>query len=142
MCKFCERNTNIKFGWDQPRLENIYGNIVEDLELKAVIHDYKTANPELIITSDKFFPDILGTDGIATIHINIEYCPVCGRKLGENLKKDYTIKKYCGNCKYYDDWFGYCFAEEDIGKNPMNHNFRNDNFSKRGGLCDLFNKRD
>ena len=41
VCKFCERRQDVKFGWDQPPLENIHGNIVEDLEFKAVIHDYK-----------------------------------------------------------------------------------------------------
>lgn len=83
MCKFCERRQDVKFGWDQPPLENINGNVVEELNLKAVIHDYKTTEPEIIITSDKFFPKLLRTTGTATMYIKIAYCPICGRKLGE-----------------------------------------------------------
>ena len=83
MCKFCERRTDVKFGWEQPRLEKIHGNVVEELEIKAVIHDYKTTTPELIITSDKFFPELIGVDGVATCYIEINYCPICGRELGK-----------------------------------------------------------
>lgn len=86
MCKFCERRQDIKFGWQQPPLESLHGNIVEELELKAVIHDYQTANPELIIISHKFFPELIGTDGVATIYIPIKFCPDCGRKLGKQSR--------------------------------------------------------
>lgn len=83
MCNFCERRTDIKYGWDQPGLENIHGNVSKELELKAVIHDYKTTSPEIIITMPRFFPDLIGTDGVATVYIPINFCPICGRKLGE-----------------------------------------------------------
>lgn len=82
MCKFCERKQDTKLGWNQPEIEGICGNVVNELSLKAVIHDYQTAQPELIITSDRFFPELIGTDGIATVYIPVNYCIVCGRKLG------------------------------------------------------------
>lgn len=87
MCKFCERNQNCKYGWDQPELENISGNVVKELKLKTVIHDYKTAPPELILSSTEFFPQMDGTEGVATAYIQIHYCPICGRKLGEKEPK-------------------------------------------------------
>lgn len=78
-CKFCNRRTDVKFGWEQPPLENVIGNVVNELEVKVVVHDYKTTTPQIIITSKKFF-----TNGIATIYIPIHYCPICGRRLGED----------------------------------------------------------
>lgn len=82
MCQFCERRKGVKLGWNQPGINGINGNIVDELEVKAVIHDYKTVPPEMIITMPEFFPIYEGNDGIATIYIKIKYCPICGRKLG------------------------------------------------------------
>lgn len=82
-CKFCNRRTDIKMEWEQPPLEDVHGNVVKELELKAVIHDYKTTTPEMIITTDKFFPLVTGEYGVATMHIPIHYCPICGRELGK-----------------------------------------------------------
>lgn len=86
MCKFCERRQDIKCGWNQPPIEDLHGNIVEELSFKAVIHDYQTVQPELILTSNRFFPDLIGTDGVATIYIPISFCPNCGRKLGKQIE--------------------------------------------------------
>lgn len=81
MCKYCERRTDVKFGWDQPELpwhdnqditRNISGNM---------IHDYQTASPELIIKDKSYFGS--DKDGIGTIYIPIKFCPECGRKLGK-----------------------------------------------------------
>ena len=83
MCQLCERRQDIKFGWEQPEYPDIHGNVVKELELKAVIHDYKTATPEMIITMPRFFPDLIGTDGVASVYIPIHYCPNCGRELGK-----------------------------------------------------------
>lgn len=82
MCKFCERRKAVRIGWEQPEIEGIKGNVTEELNVKARIHDYQTTQPELIIMSDKFFPELIGTSGIATMYIPISYCPICGRKLG------------------------------------------------------------
>lgn len=86
MCKFCERRRDVGLGWQQPELENLRGNIVEELEFKAVIHDYQMAKPELIISSHRFFPDLTGTEGIAKIYIPIKFCPYCGRELGKQSR--------------------------------------------------------
>lgn len=92
MCEFCERKQNV-VGWNQPPLEGIKGDIVEELEIEAFIHDYQTTTPELIIKSSNFFPLLTGTNGIATINIPIERCPLCGRKLGRKTceKEKYNI---------------------------------------------------
>lgn len=86
-CKFCNRRTDIRFGWEQPLLENIYGNVVKELELKAVIYDYKTTTPVMVISTDKFFTLVTGEYGIATMHIPIHYCPICGRELGKRKEQ-------------------------------------------------------
>ena len=83
MCKFCERIEDFA-GWNQPEIEGVTGNVSKELNLKVAIHDYQTTKPKLIITSDQFFPKLIGVDGIATVYIPISYCPICGRKLGHS----------------------------------------------------------
>lgn len=88
MCKYCERRTDVKFGWAQPKLpyhdinepsQNISGNIADFENFDGEIHDYQTATPQLILTCKGFFDG----DGVGTIYIPIKYCPECGRKLGK-----------------------------------------------------------
>ena len=82
MCKYCERRKDLKFGWEQPRLKRA-GNVVDELNIEVVIHDYQAAQPQLILTSKEFFPLIGAGEGVATCYIPINYCPSCGRKLGK-----------------------------------------------------------
>lgn len=81
-CKYCERRKDIKYGWEQPPIEKLNGNIVEELKIKAVIHNYQTTQPEMILTSNEFFPQMIGQEGVATVYIPINFCPICGEKLG------------------------------------------------------------
>lgn len=89
MCKYCERRTDVKLGWDQPELpwhhnqditRNISGNMIHTDDTVGVIHDYQTASPVLIIKDKSCFGS--EEDGVGTIHIPIKFCPECGRKLG------------------------------------------------------------
>lgn len=91
MCMYCERRTDIKFGWEQPKLPyhnqedisaTLSGNVLENEKWDAVIHDYQTACPQLILTRPGYF----NGDGVGTIYIPIKYCPECGRKLGKQSK--------------------------------------------------------
>lgn len=82
MCKYCERRQDVKFGWEQPSLPDFNGNIISKDEDEIVIHDYQTAKPELII-KDKTLAQTLWGEGCAGIYIRINYCPMCGRKLGK-----------------------------------------------------------
>ena len=88
MCMYCERRTDVKFGWEQPKLPyhnqkdfsaNLMGNVLENKKWNGVIHDYQTACPELILTCPGYF----NGEGIGTICIPIKHCPECGRKLGK-----------------------------------------------------------
>lgn len=88
MCKYCERRTDVKFGWNQPKLPyhnpmdpsgNLSGNIADFSQFEGAIHDYQTATPQLILTSKGYFEGI----GVGTVYIPIKYCPECGRKLGK-----------------------------------------------------------
>lgn len=90
MCKYCERRTDIKFGWNQPELpwhgnkeisKNISGNMIHVDDTVGVIHDYKTSSPVLILKDRSSFgiEDI----GVGTIYIPIKFCPECGRRLGK-----------------------------------------------------------
>ena len=89
MCKYCERRTDMKLGWNQPELPwhenqdittNISGNMIHTGDTVGVIHDYQTASPVLILKDKSCFgPD---DDGVGTIYIPIKFCPECGRKLG------------------------------------------------------------
>ena len=87
MCRYCERRTDIKFGWQQPKLPyhnnfpygtDLHGNVLENEKWNGVIHDYQTTTPELILTCEGYF----GGTGVGSIYIPIKYCPECGRKLG------------------------------------------------------------
>lgn len=58
MCKYCERRTDMKLGWNQPELpwhdnqditRNISGNMIHTNDTVGVIHDYQTASPVLIL---------------------------------------------------------------------------------------------
>lgn len=98
MCVYCERRENAKFGWDQPSLYDehwqhpvVPDRITTNLNLdgesdwEAVIHDYQTCTPKLVLTSQNMGRALFG-DGAATINIPIKYCLVCGRKLGNNAQ--------------------------------------------------------
>ncbi len=108
MCIYCERRKDVKFGWDQPSLydehwqhqENtIPDRITSNLNLdgnsdwKAVIHDYQTCTPQLVLTSKNMGQTLFGDGGIATINIPIKYCSVCGRKLGKPQTGEEGIEK-------------------------------------------------
>ena len=89
MCKYCERRTDVKLGWDQPELpwhdnyditRNISGNMIHTDDTVGVIHDYQTASPVLIIKDKSCFGS--EEEGVGTIYIPIKFCPECGRKLG------------------------------------------------------------
>lgn len=88
MCMYCERRTDVKFGWKQPKLpyhsnniseDRLNGNVLENDKWDGVIHDYQTATPELILICPGYF----NGEGVGTIYIPIKYCPECGRKLGK-----------------------------------------------------------
>lgn len=88
MCMYCERRTDVKFGWEQPKLPyhsnnltegRLNGNVLENDKWDGVIHDYQTATPELILTCPGYF----NGEGVGTIYIPIKFCPECGRKLGK-----------------------------------------------------------
>lgn len=64
MCTYCERRTDIKSGWEQPKLPyhgqkdasaNLSGNALENEEWDGVIRDYQTACPKLILTCPGYF---------------------------------------------------------------------------------------
>lgn len=87
MCMYCERRTNVKFGWEQPKLPyhsdnlnagRLNGNVLENEKWDGVIHDCQTTPPELVLTCKGYF----NGEGVGTIYIPIKYCPECGRKLG------------------------------------------------------------
>lgn len=87
MCMYCERRTDVKFGWEQPKLPyhsdnlnegRLNGNVLENEKWDGVIHDYQTTTPELVLT----YPGYFNGEGVGTICIPIKYCPECGRKLG------------------------------------------------------------
>ena len=89
MCKYCERRTDVKLGWDQPELpwhhnqditKNISGNMIHTDDTVGVINDYQKASPVLIIKDKSCFGS--EEDGVGTIYIPIKFCPECGRKLG------------------------------------------------------------
>lgn len=73
MCKYCERRTDVKLGWDQPELpwhhnqditRNISGNMIHTDDTVGVIHDYQTASPVLIIKDKSCFGS--EEDGVGT----------------------------------------------------------------------------
>lgn len=105
MCVYCERRTDVKYGWNQFPLcdehwqqpkntipDKILSNLTlnENNDWKVVVNDYQTCTPQLIVTSKDVGQALFGDGGIATIYIPIKYCPVCGRKLGKfkNLRED------------------------------------------------------
>lgn len=96
MCQYCERRTDVKFGWKQPCFcdknwkhpsNSIQDRVSSNLNVngepdwKARVYDYQTSTPELILTSKNIAKALWGS-GTASIYIPIHYCPVCGRKLG------------------------------------------------------------
>lgn len=58
---------------------NLSGNIADFDKFEAVIHDYQTAMPQLILTCEGYF----GGEGVGTISIPARHCIMCGRKLGK-----------------------------------------------------------
>ena len=97
MCVYCERNQNVKFGWNQPCFydenwihpsDTIPDQLSTNLSFngndwEARVYDFQTSTPELILTSKNIAQALYG-GGEANIHIPIHFCPVCGRKLGKN----------------------------------------------------------
>lgn len=88
MCKYCERRTDVKFGWEQPKLPyhnnmpfgmNLAGNALDNEKWEGDILDYQTTTPILRLTCEGYFSG----EGVGTIQIPIKYCPECGRKLGK-----------------------------------------------------------
>lgn len=88
MCKYCERRSDLDFGWDQPKLpyhslepsmNDLNGNIADFSLFDGVIHDYQTRTPQLILKCKEYF----NGNGTGVIYIPIKYCPECGRKLGK-----------------------------------------------------------
>ena len=63
MCRYCDRAK----GWEQPELPAVSGNAITG-NAKACIFDCLAKK--------------LWNGGTAAIHIQIKYCPMCGRKLG------------------------------------------------------------
>lgn len=132
MCRYCERRQDLKFGWDQPPLfdeqwpstpgrlkECITSNlnINGNSDWVTKIYDYKSTTPELLVES-KEIADALWKGGIATLHIPIMYCPVCGRRLGSQDAKqsnhtsvtaDAVPVVHCKDCNFYE------IAEYDAG---------------------------
>lgn len=79
-CKYCDR-TNIAFMDDMPKVPlKISGNILENEKFDIQIFDYKTSQPMMLVSQKGFFDG----EGVGTIYIPIDYCPYCGRKLGED----------------------------------------------------------
>lgn len=67
MCKYCEK-TDLK-----PCYKSAADNVVHDSVLS--IMPYKSKRPEMIVS---FLRD---KSGVANIYFEIDYCPLCGRKL-------------------------------------------------------------
>lgn len=44
ICEYCERRKDLKFGWEQLQLKRT-GNVVDELNIEVVTHDYQTAQP-------------------------------------------------------------------------------------------------
>lgn len=83
MCKYCDR-INVPFIDDMPKVPlKIFGNILENEKFGIQIFDYKTSQPMMLVSQKGFFDG----EGVGTIYIPIDYCPYCGRKLGENKKE-------------------------------------------------------
>ena len=84
MCKYCERD-NVKFITDMPNIPlKVCGNVLENEDANIQIFDYQDSQPLLLITQQNYFDG----EGIGTMHIPIDYCPYCGRKLGKDIKYD------------------------------------------------------
>lgn len=80
MCRYCDR-TDIPFISDMPKVPlEISGNILENEKFTIQIFDYKTFQPVMLVSQKGFFDG----EGVGTIYIPINYCPYCGRKLGED----------------------------------------------------------
>ena len=92
MCKYCERRTDVKLGWDQPELpwhhnqditKNISGNMIHTDDTVGVINDYQTASPVLIIKDKSCFGS--EEDGVGTIYVdeNLDDSRYCGKLVKE-----------------------------------------------------------
>lgn len=82
MCKFCRRSGNAISDYLP-----VIGNVADD-SASAEIRDYGTARSELVIripVMDKRHQN----RGIGALSIPIDYCPVCGRRLGR-IPRDYS----------------------------------------------------
>lgn len=87
MCIYCERRTDVRFGWKRPSLP-IRGNVADE-RTKACVYDYQTADPELIVTDPTLGEALWGKEsgGVASYYLKIKYCPECGRRLGTDEEK-------------------------------------------------------
>lgn len=75
MCKYCELRDDLA---QSCLREGITSHIytphrIYDWEVR--VYDYPNSNPKLAITSEK--------RSLTCIYIPIQYCPMCGRKLGK-----------------------------------------------------------
>lgn len=101
MCIYCERQS--KVGWNQPPLcdenwehptDTIKDTVCSNMNIDGVpdwkvkIYDYQSATPMMIATSLQMGNVLMGEGGVASLYIPIKYCPVCGRKLGKQEKRE------------------------------------------------------
>lgn len=93
MCMYCERRQDVKFGWKQPALplhnalNGLNGNIADFDKFEGHIFDYQTSQPMLALTKQGYF----GGDGVGTVYIPINYCIMCGRKLGAKTDDEFSL---------------------------------------------------
>lgn len=93
MCMYCERNGR---DWEQipplPYMEQnrkdgqsvVTGNMINPMTTIAVIRDYRSKQPELVILDRSFFLRYHNDPaGIGTVYVPIKFCPECGRRLGK-----------------------------------------------------------
>lgn len=93
MCMYCERNGR---DWEQipplPYMKQnrkdgqsvVTGNMINPMTTIAVIRDYRSKQPELVILDRSFFQKHYNDpSGIGTVYVPIKFCPECGRRLGK-----------------------------------------------------------
>lgn len=73
MCEYCEK-ADLK-----PRYKSIADNVAHDSVLSIMPN--KSSRPEMIVSFLRDKPPYEG--GSANIYFEIDYCPLCGRKLNQ-----------------------------------------------------------